>query len=84
MPAHLAAKVYRVPQAHLDKADPLEKLELATIVQPQEHRQDIRLFRKNGTHSKTLILGAILLQETVLPFDNAQFLCFIFFIIFFK
>lgn len=75
-----AKKVSQARPDSLETVAPLAKLELAIIVQPQELHQDIRGFRQNGKHSKTLILGAIFLQETVL-FDNAQFLCFIFFVL---
>lgn len=75
----LVAKAYPVLLAPLVKADLLAKLELATTAQHQELHQAIKL-REHGKLSKTLTLGAFLLQETVL-FDNAQFLCFIFFVL---
>jgi len=82
-----ARVVLLVERANLDlpvnpvEMDPLEMLERATIVPSPVHLQAIRHHhQKHRTPSKTLILGAIFLQETVLLFNNAQFVCFIFFV----
>jgi len=78
--APLVEKVYLAhpdPQANLVLQ---ARLERAITAQLHELHQAIR-HRTNGTHTKTLILGAFLLYETVLPFDNAQFLCFIFIVL---
>jgi hypothetical protein len=81
-PARLEEKVCPVLPDHPVNPDHLAKLALATTAQHRELHQAIKLHRTHGTRSKTLILGASsLLQETVLLFDNAQFLCFIFFVI---
>lgn len=80
MPELPDQKAFLVPLVPQDKVARTVKLELVTTARPRERHQDIRSFRQNGKHSETLILGALFLQETVL-FDNAQFLCFIFFVL---
>jgi len=81
----LAIKAFpaaKASQAHQDNPANLDleaNQELAITAQRHVPHQDIKP-QEHGTHSKTLILGAIFLQETVLLFDNAQFLCFIFFV----
>ena len=75
-----AEKAYLGHPVNPDKEGLREMLERAITARHPALLQDIRSFRQNGKHSKTLILGALFLQETVL-FDNAQFLCFIFFVL---